>query len=106
VKVGTILEASHIPVSKWLMVMHLISASKKGMSALQFKRMLGVGPLHGIEIDAAVVCTDQGARRTFLELVPLVDWCAEYGVAMHFIQPGKPDQNAYIERFNRTYRRS
>ena len=35
---------------------------------------------------------------------PLVDWCAEHGVAMHYIQPGKPDQNAYIERFNRTYR--
>ena len=35
---------------------------------------------------------------------PLVDWCAEHGVAMHYIQPGKPDQNAYIERFTRSYR--
>ncbi len=33
-----------------------------------------------------------------------VDWCAEHGVAIHYIQPGKPDQNAYIERFNRSYR--
>jgi len=35
---------------------------------------------------------------------PFVDWCAEHGVAIHYIQPGKPDQNAYIERFNRSYR--
>ena len=33
-----------------------------------------------------------------------VDWCAEHGVAIHYIQPGKPDQNAYIERFIRSYR--
>jgi putative transposase len=25
-------------------------------------------------------------------------------VAIHYIQPGKPDQNAYVERFNRSYR--
>ncbi len=35
---------------------------------------------------------------------PFVDWCAEHGVATHYIQPGKPDQNAYIKRFNRSYR--
>jgi len=35
---------------------------------------------------------------------PFVDWCADHRVTLLYIQPGKPDQNAYIERFNRTYR--
>ena len=33
-----------------------------------------------------------------------VEWCDERRIALHYIQPGKPDQNAFIERFNRSYR--
>jgi putative transposase len=33
-----------------------------------------------------------------------VEWCNTRGVTIQYIQPGKPDQNAYIERFNRSYR--
>lgn len=42
VRVGTIFEDSHIPLNKWLMAIHLLCASKKGMSAHQLHRMLGV----------------------------------------------------------------
>ena len=42
VTVGTIFEDSHIPISKWLLAIHLICASKKGMSAHQIHRMLGI----------------------------------------------------------------
>ena len=34
----------------------------------------------------------------------LAEWAEEHQVKMEFIQPGKPTQNSYIERFNRTFR--
>lgn len=42
VKVGTIFEKSHIPMRIWLQAMHLLCSSKKGFSANQFARVLGV----------------------------------------------------------------
>lgn len=32
------------------------------------------------------------------------DWAEKHGVKLEFIQPGRSAQNAFIERFNRTYR--
>jgi len=42
VTVGTIFEGSHVPMHKWLQAFYLMCASKKGMSAHQMHRMLGV----------------------------------------------------------------
>ena len=54
--------------------------------------------LHG---RPAALRLDNGSELT---ADAFVDWCDEQRIALHYIQPGKPDQNAFIERFNRTYR--
>ena len=48
-----------------------------------------------------VLRTDNGPE--FLGEV-FVQWAKHHGMAIQYIQPGKPNQNAYIERFNRTFR--
>lgn len=42
VTVGTVFERSHIPLNKWLLAVQLLCSSKKGISAKQIERMLGV----------------------------------------------------------------
>jgi transposase-like protein len=42
VRVGTIFEDSHIPLSKWLAAIHLMTSSKKGISSHQLSRELGI----------------------------------------------------------------
>jgi hypothetical protein len=42
VTVGTVFERSHIPLNKWLTAAFLLCASKKGISAHQMHRMLGI----------------------------------------------------------------
>lgn len=42
VKIGTIFEASHIPMRLWLQAIFLISSSKKGISSNQLHRTLGI----------------------------------------------------------------
>jgi putative transposase len=34
----------------------------------------------------------------------IIEWANKKGIRMEYIQPGKPQQNAYVERFNRTVR--
>lgn len=42
VTVGSVMERSHIPLTKWALAFHLMAASKKGISAHQMHRMLKV----------------------------------------------------------------
>ena len=42
VKIGTVFESSHVEMKLWLQAMHLMCASKKGISSNQLHRTLGV----------------------------------------------------------------
>jgi putative transposase len=44
---------------------------------------------------------DNGAEFTALAFE---DWCCQRDIELRFIKPGKPDQHAFIECFNRTRR--
>ena len=42
VRTGQVMERSHIPLAKWVLAYHLMAASKKGVSAHQLHRTLGI----------------------------------------------------------------
>jgi transposase-like protein len=91
VTVGTVFERSHIPLNKWLLAVHLMAASKKGISAHQLHRTLEVtyktawfmahrireamkddgtsGPMGGegkiVEADETYIGNNKGSKRTF-----------------------------------------
>ena len=52
------------------------------------------GKLRAIRMDNSPEMTSQG----------FMDWAERYGVKLIFIQPGKPNQDALIERFNKSFR--
>lgn len=43
VTVGTVMESSHLPLTKWALAFHKMAASKKGISAKQMQRELNLG---------------------------------------------------------------
>ncbi len=98
VRVGTLYERSHIPLHKWLYATHMLTASKKGISAHQMHRMLGItyksawfmchriregmketnpAPMGGggtiIEADETFIGNKKRARQTYV-LVPGKGW--------------------------------
>jgi transposase-like protein len=43
VTVGTVMQSTHVPLTKWALAFHKMAASKSGMSAKQLQRELNVG---------------------------------------------------------------
>lgn len=49
----------------------------------------------------SVIRVDNGSEMTSQVFT---DWCEAHNMRIAYIQPGKPNQNAHIERFNRSFR--
>jgi len=67
-------------------------------SALVVRVLDNLVPEHG---KPRRIRVDNGAEMTSFNFV---DWCSRNEIEIIYIQPGKPNQNAYIERFNRSFR--
>lgn len=48
-----------------------------------------------------IVVSDNGSELTSMAVLK---WCQETGVGWHYIQPGKPMQNGFVESFNGSFR--
>jgi len=48
----------------------------------------------------SVIRVDNGSEMT---AQVFTDWCEAHNIRIAYIQPVKPNQNAYIERFNRSF---
>jgi len=64
VTVGTIFEDTHLPLSVWVNAIHMMASAKKGVSALQLQRQLGIGSYRtawhlGHRIRLAMKCEPQ-----------------------------------------------
>ena len=60
-----------------------------------------VESIAGVERKPLVIRCDNGPEFISPEFVR---WATEHGIRIEYIQLGKPQQNTYIERYNRTIR--
>lgn len=102
------------PVLNRTWAMDCMSEALYDRRQVRLLTVLDEGTREGVEIAMGTALPSRRVVRVLSELVavhgcptairvdngpevtaqPCVDWCAEHRVAMHFIQPGKPDQHA------------
>lgn len=80
--------------------------------ALAIEAHLGIGARLVTEILEQII-KERGAPKVIRvdngpEFIAsaLKDYCTQQNITLQFIQPGKPSQNGFIERFNRSYRQA
>ena len=92
VTIGTVLEKSHIPLRKWLIAFYLICSSKKGISALQLKRILELGSYESALFMAHRI------RHALKECGPLDKLSGTVEADICFVPTGKNPPEAKRER--------
>jgi transposase-like protein len=92
VKVGTVFESAHIPLNKMLQAVYLMCASKKGISAHQLHRVLGI-----TYKSAWFLCHRIREAMRSGELAPMGGGGGAVEVDETFIgrEPGMPKKRAY-----------
>jgi len=88
--------------------LNIIEESNRGILAIEIdislpagrviRTLEQLGEIYGLP---QAIRLDNGPE---LRSAEMTQWCEGKGTELRYIQLGKPSQNAYIERFNRTYR--
>jgi len=60
--------------------------------------------LAGTHAGVVTPCSSPPRQRASNISATIQNWAKEWDIRFEYIQPGKPQQNAYVERFNRTVR--
>jgi transposase-like protein len=123
VRMGSIFESSHVPMTVWLQAMYLMCCSKKGISTRQLQRMIGCGlktawflshrirecmketrqffdeplggPWHVVEGDETYV-GGKAANRAYSKTIPPKQ------IVMSLVQRGGPERSFHIPNVNAT----
>jgi transposase-like protein len=119
VTVGTIFQDTHLPLTTWFFVTYLMTESRKGISANQIKRMLGIGSYKTawylchriraamaeaehkmtgtVEIDETYIGGKQrGHRRQLKNKTPVIG-IRERGGHLHFIRTNEVNKGAVYD---------
>ena len=65
---------------------------------------MGDALMHGQRFRTFNVLDDFSREGPEFVSAQLAGWAEQHGIDLEFTQPGKPTQNSYVERFNRTFR--
>ena len=108
VTAGTIMHDSHLPLRKWFVAIYLLLESRKGMSANQLKRTLGVSYKTYSSRDFWVASVHEGSSPTskqaasyslnHLALAPGICHAGSWSFCLSSVRPARPINRLALSR--------